>query len=506
MAKNTPFTIVQQGSLTLYCQTIEGSPELERFFELLPQELTLIWLDSGRQHPKTGRWSILAYDPWLLWSALGDRIEMRTSANVHRWRENPLNALRALLRRYQGVCGVSPWQSGVGLLGYSSYELNRWIEPRLFKGCRQPESTLPEMMWFGMRVSVIVDHQRERSCILSIVDPHTSASNAHRDAIRRLEQAKDHLTQSLEGSLTINERSSQEAQGFPKEESDSHLQATLTQQDFEQMVARALEYIRAGEIFQANVSQRFTTTWHGEARRLYSVLRHVNPSPFASFLSCENLHVVSCSPERLVRVQQGCVETRPLAGTRPRGANLEEDTLKSLELLLSEKERAEHIMLVDLARNDLGRICRVGSIQVDELMALEGYSHVMHIVSNVMGTLRTDVDSVDVIRAIFPGGTITGCPKVRCMELLQTLEPVPRGLYTGSLGRIGFDGSLDLNIAIRTMIIQGACLSFHVGAGIVADSDPRREYEETLAKGEALLKALRMVKQDVVELTPARQH
>jgi anthranilate/para-aminobenzoate synthase component I len=259
------------------------------------------------------------------------------------------------------------------------------------------------------------------------------------------------------------------------------------------MVLRALDYIRAGDIFQANISQRFTASWRGDPRALYQALRRINPSPFACFFSWNDLAVVSCSPERLVRVQDGCVDTRPIAGTRPRGVNPHEDALNSLELLLSEKERAEHIMLVDLERNDLGRVCEGGSVSVDEFMTLEEYSHVIHIVSNISGRLRRGMDVVDIIRAVFPGGTITGCPKVRCMQIIRELEPVARGLYSGSLGYLGFDGTMDLNIAIRTMIIQGRSLAFHVGAGIVADSIPEREYHETLDKARALMEAVHAV-------------
>jgi len=268
------------------------------------------------------------------------------------------------------------------------------------------------------------------------------------------------------------------------------LEATSTQAEFEAMVSRALEYIRAGEIFQANISQRFMTAWQGSAHRLYRSLRRINPSPFACFLSAHGLTVVSCSPERLVRVQGGRVEARPISGTRPRGSNPEEDAVNSLDLIVSEKERAEHLMLVDLARNDLGRVSRVGTVIVNELMTLEAYSHVIHIVSDVSGVLRAGTDAIDVIRAVFPGGTITGCPKVRCMEILRELEPVARGLYTGSIGYLAFDGTMDLNIAIRTMVLSGDRCAFHVGAGIVADSDPEREYQETLAKGRALVSAL----------------
>jgi anthranilate/para-aminobenzoate synthase component I len=285
------------------------------------------------------------------------------------------------------------------------------------------------------------------------------------------------------------------------------------------MVGRALEFIRNGEVFQANLSQRFTAEWRpaparfvssseaagvgGMALELYRLLRRINPSPFACYLACDDLAVVSCSPERLVRVQDGRVDTRPIAGTRPRGASPHEDALNSLELLLSEKERAEHIMLVDLSRNDLGRVCEAGSVAVDELMALEDYSHVIHIVSNVSGRLRRGTEAADIIRAVFPGGTITGCPKVRCMEIIRELEPVARGLYSGSLGVLGFDGSLDLNIAIRTIVLQGPHLSFHVGAGIVADSVPEREYHETLDKARAMMDALQSIRASSEDLHAA---
>ena len=263
--------------------------------------------------------------------------------------------------------------------------------------------------------------------------------------------------------------------------------------EFEAMVHRAKRYIEQGDLFQINLSQRFGATWSGSPWALYLALRAVNPSPFACFATCPEGAVVSSSPERLIQAREGWASTRPIAGTRPRGDTQEEDLVNSLELILSDKERAEHIMLVDLERNDLGRICRYGSVAADEVMVLEDYSHVIHIVSNVRGRLKAGVDTVDIIRAMFPGGTITGCPKARCMAILHELEPVGRGLYTGSVGSLGFDGSVDMNLLIRTMFVQSARVSFHVGAGIVADSQPDREYEETLAKAQALLKAIRLV-------------
>ena len=394
-------------------------------------------------------------------------------------------------------------------MGFLSYDLNRWIE-RL----PPPQGTdrpVPDMLWFGMRTVVLVDHLSQRSWLLSVVDPHRVPRVARRDAIEALDRLEAHVAATIEvaaecrtrwaaGSAAVHPGEPVQRRSEGTGDSDYHvraesisLEATSTQAEFEAMVARALDHIRAGDIFQANISQRFTMPWHGEALPLYDALRRINPSPFATFLSSDACTVVSCSPERLVRVQDGRIDTRPIAGTRPRGRTPGDDALKSLELLLSDKERAEHIMLVDLARNDLGRVCVPGSVAPSELMTLEDYSHVMHIVSDVSGVLRRGTDAVEVIRAVFPGGTITGCPKVRCMQILRELEPVPRGLYTGSLGYLGFDGTLDLNIAIRTMVIQRGQLSFHVGAGIVADSTPDREYQETLDKAAAMMQAVQAV-------------
>ncbi|MBI4837693.1 MAG: anthranilate synthase component I family protein, partial [Nitrospirae bacterium] len=257
------------------------------------------------------------------------------------------------------------------------------------------------------------------------------------------------------------------------------------------IVRKAKEYIKAGDIFQANLSQRVSadigdiTPW-----QIYLQLKEINPSPFAGYLNMGDYHIVSSSPERLLRVQGNTVETRPIAGTRPRGADAGGDKKMRTELLLNEKERAEHLMLIDLERNDLGRISDYGSVFVDEFMVTEDYSHVIHIVSNVSGAIAKGKDCFDAIRAAFPGGTITGVPKVRCMEIIDELEPVARGPYTGSFGYIGFNGTMDLNIIIRTFVIKKNIAYVQAGAGIVADSDPEKEYYESLKKAEALIKTL----------------
>jgi anthranilate/para-aminobenzoate synthase component I len=265
-------------------------------------------------------------------------------------------------------------------------------------------------------------------------------------------------------------------------------------ESFRAAVSRAKEYIAAGDIFQANLSHRFHATLSKETIfPLYQRLREINPSPFSAYFNRGGFEMASGSPERLVRVRREkgkCfIETRPIAGTCPRGQNDAEDQEKIARLYGSEKERAEHLMLVDLERNDLGRVCQFGTVSVDSLMTLERYSHLFHLVSNIVGQLRETASTTDVIRAVFPGGTITGVPKVRCMEIISELESVPRGPYTGSFGYIDFGGEADLNIIIRTFYRKGSDLFFHTGAGIVADSDPEMEYQETLQKAAALIKA-----------------
>ena len=275
----------------------------------------------------------------------------------------------------------------------------------------------------------------------------------------------------------------------------AHPEFVIDEEDPERFlgaVRRALEYIAAGDVYQTNLSRG----WAGRTRtqvdpvRVYQRLRASNPSPFAALLRHDDFALLSSSPERLVSIRGNTVSTRPIAGTRPRGATPEADAALVRSLLDNEKERAEHVMLIDLERNDLGRVCAGGTVRVDEYMSVETYAHVHHIVSNVSGRLRNDVSPIGVIRALFPGGTITGCPKVRCMEIIAELEAVGRGAYTGSVGYLNRDGSCDLNILIRTITAQGGVFKFRAGAGIVADSNPRQELAETRAKAEGLLRAL----------------
>jgi para-aminobenzoate synthetase component I len=274
-----------------------------------------------------------------------------------------------------------------------------------------------------------------------------------------------------------------------------------TREAYVDRVRRAQAYIAAGDIYQANLSQRFVADIPEDCRSgssrlryeqaLYRQLRSVNPAPYSGLLRFDDCSLISSSPERLIRLKGRRADTRPIAGTRPRGSDADDDRRLIGELLASPKERAEHVMLVDLERNDLGRVCEYGTVRVDEFMAVEQYSHVSHIVSNVCGILRTDVTPFDLIKATFPGGTVTGVPKIRCMEIIEELEPVRRGPYTGSFGYIGWNGNLDLNIVIRTLVLTASQTYLQVGAGIVADSDPANEYEETLHKAQAFFSSFK---------------
>lgn len=265
----------------------------------------------------------------------------------------------------------------------------------------------------------------------------------------------------------------------------------MKSEEYIERVLRCQDYIAAGDIFQANLSHRFSAPLGSTSPiSLYHRLSLINPTPFAAYLELGELTLVGASPERLIKRWGNHVETRPIAGTRPRGRDPEEDRLHGEELLSNEKERAEHIMLVDLERNDLGKVCRYGSVKVDEWMGIERYSHVLHIVSNITGELLPERDPMDLLKAVFPGGTVTGVPKVRCMEIIDELEPVARGPYTGAIGYISSGGDMDLSISIRTLVVQKGMLYLQVGAGIVADSHPEREYKETLLKAAAAMQAM----------------
>jgi len=370
-------------------------------------------------------------------------------------------------------CALTPEAAALAFTGgwalFFSYELAQEIEPHL----KLPRTPLPWQA-FALRTRGALIHELGTGRVLAV---------AESDAPQVLEQiASDALAAAAAAEAPDTLRISSVREEDP--------------QAYLERVRRAKEYVRAGDIYQANLSRPWDVQLHTApgslpaAACLYRRLRAANPAPFAALAQWQDVAIVSSSPERLVRVNGRAVETRPIAGTRARSRLPGDDAREMSELAAHPKERAEHIMLIDLERNDLGRVCEAGSVRVDELMSIESYTHVHHIVSNVSGVLRAEVSPIGALRAVFPGGTITGVPKFRCMQIIAELEGHGRGAYTGSLGYLTRDGRLDMNILIRTMTLSGERVSFHAGAGIVADSDPQRELQETRAKARGLLAAL----------------
>ncbi len=367
------------------------------------------------------------------------------------------------------------WGGWVGVMGYELAGLFENLPPR-----KEDGFVIPDLYMIQVDRLVVYDHKEGLlKYIVSGESPgdYSALVKEVQGFWKRLEKF---LTPSPNAKPLLKENV----------KNGNGLHSNMSQKNYVECVERAKNYIEEGDIYQANLSQRFETTYQGDPFDLFLSLRSVNPSPFSGYLKLQDFAIVSSSPERLVKVENSKVETRPIAGTRPRSSDPETDKSLSAELLLNEKERAEHLMLVDLERNDLGRICKTGSVRVSDLMFLEQYSHVSHIVSNIEGELKPHVSVKDILRAVFPGGTITGCPKVRCMEIIGELETLSRGPYCGSFGYIGFSGYMDLNIIIRSIIVKNGRACFNVGAGIVADSCPEKEYLETLDKAEAMIQVL----------------
>ncbi len=466
-------------------------------YELLASKNSF-FLESVKGPATIARYSFIGFDPLLIFKAKDGRMEIASSGRSVLSSGRPLSTLKEIVMGYhQDSCDyLPPFQGGV--VGIFSYDFVQYLE-RLPKNAAD-DLYLPDAHFLMIDTCIAFDHLLKKCWI--IVCPGVQnlfGEETKTDQINWAEKY-DEAAEKIHNTgcrimdvlfKTEELRFGNYAAGIRRGAASIHYE--MKKQDYMDIVRRAKEYIAAGDIFQANLSQRVsahinkTDPWN-----LYKILRSINPSPFAAFLDFGDYHIVSSSPERLIRVKDRVVDTRPIAGTRPRGRDAAEDDLMRTDLLLNEKERAEHVMLIDLERNDLGRVSEYGMVSVDEFMTTEEYSHVIHIVSNVKGNLASKKDCFDAIRAAFPGGTITGVPKVRCMEIIDELEPVRRGPYTGSIGYIGFSGNMDFNIVIRTFVIKGGIAYVQAGAGIVADSDPGREYDETMKKAEALIRTLEL--------------
>jgi len=452
-------------------------------------------LESVKGPEKIARYSFIGFEPCLVFKVKNGIMEGKGSSS-----SKPLNVLKDLVKSYKQIPFeyLPPFQGGIA--GVLSYDFVQYFE-------KLPQNTiddlnLPDAHFLLIDKLIVFDHKYKKCWI--IVCPSVKDSlkgkgiNNRIDWSEKYDEAEFKIneifkTLSNTPSLTLPPRGG--GQGWGGESKKKiEIIYEMKKNEYMDIVKRAKEYIAAGDIFQSNLSQRVSAYIKDKSPwSLYRILSSINPSPFSAFMDFGDYQIVSSSPERLLRVNNRIIETRPIAGTRPRGRDSKEDEFMRAELLLNEKERAEHIMLIDLERNDLGRVSDYGTVRVDELMITEDYSHVIHIVSNVRGNLAEGKDCFDAIKAAFPGGTITGVPKVRCMEIIDELEPVRRGPYTGSIGYISFSGNMDLNIIIRTFVIKGKMAYVQVGAGIVADSEPEREYYETLKKAEALIGTLERV-------------
>jgi para-aminobenzoate synthetase component 1 len=446
----------------------------------------LLFLDSAGKYGELGRYSFLTADPFAWLRARGRQVGLGGKA----WQADPFAVAAGQLARLRAetVAELPPFQGGAaGLFGYDlCHHIERLPRPR-FDEFQTPDLALGFYDWV-----VAFDHSQKRAWVISTGLPETVRPRQRRRAARRLQAVRRWLAQrSKQGPpRAVNGSAVAPAVGHPV----SRLAGVFSSFDrasYLATVRRAIEYIYAGDCFQVNVAQRLLHPATLPPLELYRRLRERNPAPFAGYFDLGDFALASASPERFLRVEDGEVETRPIKGTRPRGATPEEDQLRIAELLASAKDRAENVMIVDLLRNDLGRVCQYGSVRVPAVCRLESYQFVHHLVSEVRGRLRPGLGPIDLLRAAFPGGSVTGAPKVRAMEIIAELEPTARGPYCGSLGYIGFDGAMDTNILIRTFTIGCGWMQFPVGGGIVADSVPEREYEETWHKAEGLLRALR---------------
>jgi para-aminobenzoate synthetase component 1 len=482
----------------VYREIPYGSPE--RVYRILKARNSFL-LESVKGSEQTGRYSFIGFDPYLTLTVKNGLVEIEAGGRKTVSTRKPLQRLRELLLSYRQemIQGLPPFQGGAA--GMLTYDFVHYLE-KLPKNAPD-DLELPEAHFFMVDRLVAFDHKEGKSWVIvcpGVRRTQLGYSEIYEDRNACEREAEETLEDIVGRIQSAGVPLFELPAGMQNRISETPPPAAITirhdvsKDRYEQMVRKAKEYIAAGDIFQANLSLRVSAeVGNADPWALYTTLREVNPSPFSSFIDFGDYQIVSSSPERLVRVSNGIIDTRPIAGTRPRGKDRGEDDVMRAELLLNEKERAEHIMLIDLERNDIGRVSDYGSVFVDELMVTEDYSHVIHIVSNVRGTLAEGKDCFDVIKATFPGGTITGVPKVRCMEIIDEIETFRRGPYTGSLGYIGFNGNMDLNIIIRTFLIKDGIAYIQAGAGIVADSDPEREYYESLKKAEALIKTLEMM-------------
>ena len=440
-------------------------------------------LESVEGGETLGRYSFIGINPFMVVSCKNGKMTIEgENEEVIESVNDPLDILKSLLKKYRSApLGDLPPFFG-GAVGYIGYDYIRYFEDIPCKN--SDDLDFPELHFLFTDTVVIFDHLKHRVKVLVNVRTIDDAASSYDLALVRIEEIISKLRSSVSVAPLIESTSKVD-----------RFDANIEKSDFIDAVKKAKEYIFAGDILQTVISQRFSMPITADPFDIYRVLRTINPSPYLGFLDFSDMTMIASSPEPLIRVEGDKVITRPIAGTRRRGQSDEEDIRLGEELLSDEKEKAEHIMLLDLGRNDLGAVCKPGTVEVDDFMFIERYSHVMHIVSQVSGEIAEDKDIFDVLRAAFPAGTVSGAPKIRAMEIIDELEPARRGPYAGVFGYFSFTGNLDTGITIRTIVVKDDTAYVQAGAGIVADSVPELEYDETVNKAMALLRAVTMAEE-----------
>lgn len=447
-------------------------------FNRMSDQRQVFFLDSGMNKTELGKFSFLGCNPFKVIKAKAntlfvedfDQAGLNGPSTTKEFRGDPFEFLDDIYKTYQYV-GKEALPFVGGMVGYLSYELCHFIE-------KLPRTTVDDVnipdMYFGIYQTVIVFNHEESK--IYITDLNKDDQGHHRiEALKKIVERKK-----INTAKTIKHHGE-----------GSCIKSNFEKEVYKKQITKVREYIRNGDIYQVNMTQRFSGKMATDSVTLYNKLRQLNPAPFASYLDFDEGQIVSSSPERFIRVKDGIIETRPIKGTRPRGKTPEEDQQNREALFNSEKDRAELLMIVDLQRNDLSKVAKTGTVEVTELFKLESYATVHHLVATVRADVRDSLSPIDVIKATFPGGSITGAPKIRAMEIIDELEPTGRNIYTGSIGYIGFNGELDLNIVIRTFVCKDGNAYFQAGGGIVWDSDEEEEYQESLDKARALKNALK---------------
>lgn len=464
------------------------------FYKLMPDNYAFL-LESVEGGETVARYSFLGSQPSVLFQSKGHHVTIEYLAKgekVSREYEDPLKALEEVMQHYQPVSVEGLPQFHGGAVGYMSYDMVRFVEE--LPDDNEDELQLPDCFFMIAETILIFDHVNHQIKVVANAHIDGDVDAAYANAVAKI----DALVEKL---MTVSDKTSidyrkQDTENPPEPISDP--QSNFTQSAYEDVVQRAKKYIAAGDIIQVVPSQRFSRPVSVDSFDIYRALRMVNPSPYMYYLKFDGFDIVGASPEMMVRVEDGLVQTVPIAGTRPRGKTAEEDRALEQELLTDPKERAEHVMLVDLGRNDLGRVCEYHTVEVTDLMIIERFSHVMHIVSHVVGRLRDNLSAFDVMRACLPAGTLSGAPKIRAMEIIDELESARRGPYGGAVGYFSFSGSADTAITIRTAVIKDGIAYVQAGGGVVADSVPENEYYETVSKAWALLTAIEMAQQGLL--------